>query len=140
MGIERDYIMRQLMMLFEMVSRIFRYRRKGEKRKAFDEISRFYNVLNIDADVRKLDIEDLVRLLVDNKKLTNEHIEMVAYVLKEQGELEENVDQKIDFFRKSYFLLDKVDRESVTFSMDRQMKIAELRQFINRRASTTTNN
>jgi hypothetical protein len=56
---------------------------------------------------------------------------MIAFVLKEQGELSETDENKINYFRKSYFLLDKVDRESITFSMDRQMKMAELRGYLN---------
>ncbi len=131
MGIERDYIMRQLLMLFEVIQKILRWRKKGDKGKAQDEIKYFYKILKIDSDVRKLNIEELLHLLESEKKLTNEHIEMVAFVLKEQGELEEDVLRKLDFFRKSYFLLDKVERESVTFSMDRQMKMAELREYLN---------
>ena len=131
MGVEKDYLMRQLLMLFEVIHKIFRRRQKGEKGEALDEIKYFYHILNIEADVKKLSIEQLVDLLENKKKLTNEHIEMVAFVLKEQGELEEDTASKIDFFRKSYFLLDKVERESVTFSMDRQMKLAELRDYLN---------
>jgi hypothetical protein len=56
---------------------------------------------------------------------------MVAFVLKEQGELSQTKETKLDFFRKSWFLLDKVERESITFSMDRQMKMAELREYLN---------
>ena len=131
MGIERDYLMRQLMMLFEVISRMIRFRRRGEKGKALEEINYFYSCLKIDEDVRSLNIESLLDLLQNIKKLTNEHIEMIAFVLKEQGELSENREEKIDFFRKSYFLLDKVERESITFSMDRQMKLAELREYLN---------
>ena len=131
MGIEKDYLMRQLLMLFEVIHKILRWRKKGEKGKAHDEIKYFYQILNIDTDVRKLNIEELLRLLEREKKLTNEHIEMVAFVLKEQGELEEDASRKLDFFRKSYFLLEKVERESITFSMDRQMKLAELREYLN---------
>ncbi len=38
MGIERDYLMRQLMMLFEVIHKIRRYRKMGEQGKANDEI------------------------------------------------------------------------------------------------------
>jgi hypothetical protein len=131
MGIEKDYLMRQLMMLFELISKIFRYRKKGEFDKAEDEINYFYSILKIDEDVRILSIEELLNLLENIKKLTNEHIEMVAYVLKEQGELSSNEREKLDFFRKSFFLLEKIERESVSFSMDRQMKLAELREYLN---------
>jgi hypothetical protein len=131
MGIEKDYLMRQLMMLFEVISRIIRFRKKGENENAQDEINYFYSCLKIEEDIKTLSIEDLLDLLVNVKKLTNEHIEMIAFVIKEQGELSEALETKIDFFRKSYFLLDKVERESITFSMDRQMKMAQLREYLN---------
>jgi hypothetical protein len=131
MGFERDYLMRQLMMLFEVIEKIIRYRKKGEKEKAEDEIEYFYSSLNIEKEINSMGIENLLIFLESEKKLTNEHIEMIAFVLKEQGELSETDDKRIDFFRKSYFLLDKVERESFTFSMDRQMKMAELREYLN---------
>lgn len=131
MGIERDYLMRQLMMLFEVIEKIIRYRKKGEKEKAEDEIEYFYSSLNIEKEINSMGIENLLIFLKSEKKLSNEHIEMIAFVLKEQGELSEKNEIKDSFFRKAYFLLDKVDRESFTFSMDRQMKMAELREYLN---------
>ena len=131
MGIEKDYLMRQLLMLFEVIQKILRYRKKGEKGKAFEEIKYFYECLNIDKKVDSMDIAELVELLESKKKLTNEHIEMVAWVLKEQGELAEQESKKTDYYRKAFFLFEKVERESVTFSMDRQMKLAELRMYLN---------
>ncbi len=131
MGIERDFLMRQLMMLFDVISKIIRHRKKGENENAQDEINYFYSCLKIDEDVKTMNIEVLFDLLVNIKKLTNEHIEMVAFVLKEQGELSDKKESKLDFFRKAYFLFDKVDRESITFSMDRQMKMAELKAYLN---------
>lgn len=131
MGIEKDFLMRQLMMLFEVISKILRYRKKGEKGKALDEIHYFYKLLKIEANFDSMNIEQLLNFLEKDKNLTNEHIEMVAFVLKEQGELAEDIQEKLGFFRKSYFLLDKVERESITFSMDRQMKMAELKEWLN---------
>ena len=122
--------MRQLMMLFEVIEKIIRYRKKGEKEKADDEIEYFYSSLNIEKEINSMGIENLLTFLESEKKLTNEHIEMIAFVLKEQGELSENIETKTGFFRKAYFLLEKVDRESFTFSMDRQMKMAELREYL----------
>lgn len=130
MGVEKDFLMRQLMLLFEVIQKIIRRRKEGEKGKAEDEINYFYQILNVDTEIRNMNIEQLINLLEKEKKLTNEHIEMVAFVIKEQGELEDDASQKIDFFSKSYFLLEKVDRESVTFSMNRQMKLAELKEYL----------
>ena len=131
MGFERDFLMRQLMMLFDVIEKIIRYRKKGEKEKAEDEIEYFYSSLNIEPEIKSMSIENLLKFLETEKKLTNEHIEMIAFVLKEQGELSESEENRLNFFGKAYFLLDKVDRESFTFSMDRQMKMAELRGFLN---------
>lgn len=131
MGIERDYLMRQLMMLFEVINKILRYRKKGEKENALDQVKYFYECLKIKIDINSYEIEKLMNYLEKDKNLNNEQIEMLAFVLKEQGELTDSVDDKLDFFRKSYFLLEKVERESVSFSMDRQMKIAELKYRLN---------
>lgn len=131
MGIEKDFLMRQLMMLFDVIHKIIRHRKKGENEEAIDDIQYFYQCLNIETEIHSMSIENLLQFLESEKKLTNEHIEMVAFVLKEQGELSETKDSKLDFFRKAYFLLDKVDHESITFSMDRQMKIAELKEYLN---------
>jgi hypothetical protein len=78
-----------------------------------------------------LNIEQLMKFLVEERKLTNEQLEMVAYVLKEQGELEADEGERVDFFRKSYFLFEKVERESITFSLDRLMRIEELKEYLN---------
>ena len=131
MGVEKDYLMRQLMMLFEVIHKILGHRKRGENEEAEEQIQYFYNCLKIDDDVRELNIEELTELLVKRKKLSNEHIELLAFVIKEQGELEKDEKKRINLFQKSYFLLEKVERESTSFSMDRQMKIAELKQFLN---------
>lgn len=130
MGIERDYLMRQLKMLFEVIQRILHYRKKGEKEQAMEEIKTFYHYLNITENVHTMSIEALLDLLVTERKLTNSQLEMVALVLKEQGELADNAEQQLDFFSKAYFFLEKVERESTSFSMDRQMKLAELREYL----------
>ena len=38
---------------------------------------------------------------------------------------------RINYFRKAWFLLDKVEKESIVFSMDRQMKLSELSAYLN---------
>jgi hypothetical protein len=131
MGIEKDYLMRQLMMLFEVIHKILGHRKKGENDEAEHEIQYFYECLKIEDDVRELSIEELLNVLENKKKLSNEHIELVAFVLKEQGELAGDEDMRLNFFRKSHFLLQKVDRESTGFSLERQMRIEELKEYLN---------
>ncbi|MEE4284742.1 MAG: hypothetical protein V2I31_01295 [Mariniphaga sp.] len=131
MGIERDYLMRQLMMLFDVIQKILNFRKKGQKEEAEKQVRYFYESLEMETKIQEKKIESLLDYLILEKKFTNNHIEMIAFVLKEQGELAEKAEHKLDFFRKSYFLLEKVDRESTSFSMDRQMKLAELREYLN---------
>lgn len=131
MGIERDFIMRQLMQLFDVLRKILGHREKGDLDAARAEIRYFYRILKIDTDIQKMSIEELMKLLQDEKKFTNEQIEVFAFVLKEQGELAKAENERLNFFRKAYFLLNKIDGESTVFSMDRQMKLAELRAYLN---------
>lgn len=130
MGIEKDYLMRQLMMLFEVLQKILRRRKDGDNEAAMEEIQYFYDCLKIETDISSLSIAEMVRLLEDEKKLNLEQIELVGFVLKEEAELAEEETKQTDLYRKSWFLLDKVDREGLIFSMDRQMKLAELRAIL----------
>jgi predicted nucleic acid-binding Zn ribbon protein len=129
--LERDYLMRQFMQLFEALQNIIRRRKKGENKQALEDVSFFYSILKMDKDTGKLNIEELMKWLVEEKKLNNDQLEMVAYVLKEQGELAEYEEERSDFFRKSYFMFEKVERESITFSLDRLMRIEELKEYLN---------
>lgn len=128
---ERDYLMRQLMQLFEVLQKIMRYRKKGEKGKALEQVQFFYASLKLEELSGNLSVEEMMKLLVYDKKLTNEQLELLACVLKEQGEMEESETLRLDCFRKAWFLLDKVERESVTFSMDRLMRLGELKEYLN---------
>ena len=84
MGIEKDYLMRQLMMLFDVIHKILEHRKKGKKKEALENIQYFYACLNIEKPIKNLSIQELIRFLEHEKKLSLEHIEMIAFVLKEQ--------------------------------------------------------
>jgi hypothetical protein len=128
--IERDYLMRQLMQLLEALQKIILFRKRGETEQAREEIDFFYRCLKIEDDLKKLTIEELIQKLTEEKKFTNEQIEMIAFVLKEQGELAEDGETRKDCFLKSLFLLEMVDRQNITYSMERQIKIGELKEYL----------
>ena len=131
MGIEKDFLMRQLMMLFEVIQKILRLRKKGDRKEALEEIRYFYHCLKIKEDLENLTISELINFLQNKKGLVNEQLELIAAVMKEQGEMAEDESRQQDYFLKSWFLLDKVERESITFSMDRLMKLEELKSRLN---------
>ena len=128
---EKDYLMRQLMQLLETLQRILRNRKQGDTRLAQEEIRDFYGLLKIEENIDEMTISEMLPLLTEKKKLVNEQIEMLAYVMKEQGEMETSEEKRLGYFRKSHFLLEKVEHESITFSLDRLMKIGELKEYLN---------
>lgn len=130
MGIERDYIMRQLMMLMDFIRKIAGFREKGQKAEAEEAIRYFYQYLEINPEIHNIPAESFLSHLVNDKKLTNDHLELIACVLKEQGELAEGREQQFTFFSKAFFLLEKVERESIVFSITRQQKLSELKNFL----------
>jgi hypothetical protein len=95
-----------------------------------EEIRSFYSMLKIEENTDEMTVSELYFWLTGTKKLTNDQMEMVAYVLKEQGEMEENRDKRMDYFRKAHFLLEKAEQEAITFSVDRLMKIGELKEYL----------
>ncbi len=119
------------MQLFEVIHKILGHREKGEDEEAAKQIHYFYSCLKIETDIHKLSINELIEYLQNEKKLSNEQIELFAFVLKEQGELAGEEVLRLDFFRKAWFLLDKVEKESISFSIDRQMKLEELKTYLN---------
>ena len=130
MGIERDFLMRQLMMLFEVISRIIRFRKNGQNENASEEIGYFYKCLAVDSGFATMTAEEMMRYLTIEKNLTNEHLELIAFVLKEQGEIATTESDKLNYFSKSWFLLNKIERESTAYSVERQLRMAELRAFL----------
>jgi len=131
MGIEQDYLMRQLMQLFAVIHKILGHREKGEFDAAEKQVQYIYTCLKIDGDVQRFSIPELLDYLQNQKKLTNEQMELFAFVLKEQGELADEETQRRNYFSKACFLLEKIERESIVFSMERQMRLQELKAYLN---------
>jgi len=127
---EKDYLMRQLMALLEALQRIIRRRKEGDYTMALEEIRTFYSILKIEENMEDMTVSELYHWLTTTKKLVNDQIEMVAYVLKEQGEMENDREKRMEYFRKAHFLLEKVELEAITFSVERLMKIGELKEYL----------
>lgn len=131
MGIERDYILRQIRLLFELIEKIIRSRQKGNRDEAIQLIQVFYKQLKVEQNLQEMALNDLLPYLTKERNLAVEQIELLAIVLKEEGECAPEDSQRQDYFQKAWFLLEHVEKESLTFSMYRQMNIAELKQHLN---------
>jgi len=122
--------MRQLMILFEVISRIIRFRKNGQNENACEEIDYFYKCLAVESDFVAMNTEEMMQYLTIEKNLTNEQLELIAFVLKKQGEIAASESEKLTYFSKSWFMLDKIERESTAYSVERQLRMAELRVFL----------
>ena len=119
------------MQLVEVLAKVLRLRKEGNREEAEQQIRYFYSCLKVDEDVSKLSLDEVLQFLEKEKKFTTEQIELFAFILKEQGELTEDDTLRVNYFQKAHFLLEKVELRSVAFSMDRQMKLTELKSYLN---------
>lgn len=130
MGVEKDYIIRQIMMLFEVLQRVLRLKKQGKNDEAIGEINTFYSMLKIDQGQIQGDTEKFIHYLESGKNLTPQQMEIVGFVLKEQGDLENSPNSKLNLFSKAYFILERVERGVIDYSVERQMKMAELKELM----------
>ena len=130
MGIEKDYLMRQLHMLFEVIRKIIQYRKKGEKDLALKQIEYFYECLKVNPDITSGDTGDLLKFLETARNFNNEQLEMVACVLMEQGYLSEDRARRLDYFSKAFVILENVENTSAMYSIERQIRLSELKNIL----------
>lgn len=130
MAFEKDYLMKQLNMLFEVIRKIILHRKKGEREMALKQIQYFYECLKVNPALTTGDTGELLKFLESARNFNNDQLEMVAFVLMEQGLLSEHREQQLDFFRKAYVILDDIDRSSAMYSIERQIRLSELKSLL----------
>lgn len=126
--IRKDYILKMLEMLADLVAGIIGMIKKGDFQKATESIDQTYqDLLKQDAAFfSKIPLEDLTDKLIQEHHYTNDHLEILAELFYAQAELayaENKLEESVLFYRKSIALLDFVIKESKTFSVEKQAKI-----------------
>ena len=133
--LQKDYILRMLEMLGDLIAGILGLLRKGELVQAEDKLERlYYDFLKEDASYfRKLPESRLTTDLLDRHNYSNGHLEILAELFNAEAELCLAKGDKagvLENSRKSLILFEYIDMAYRTYSQDRIDKMDNLRRRI----------
>jgi hypothetical protein len=133
MAFQRDYILRMIEMMGDLIAAILGLIKKGDYDTASKSIDNAYHqFLREDASFFSLiPKEELTEKLLNEHNYTNGHLEILSELFYAQAELlngQGKHSESIAFYEKSMILLDYVIRESRTYSFDKEKKLSELRE------------
>ena len=134
---QKDYILRMIEMLGDLIAAIFGLVRKGDYTQASEKLDRiYYDMLKEDAAFfRKIPIDDLTHKLLEEHNYTNGHLEILAELFNADAELElakGNMNESLDFSEKSLLLFEFIDIEQKTLSLERLDKMNSIRDRIDK--------
>jgi len=129
----RDYILRMIEMIGQLIAAILGKIRKGEYDTASHHLSNlYYDVLKEDAAYfRNLNEKDITSELLKDHEYTNGHLEILGELFNAEAELCLARGDKrgcLDYSRKSLVLLEFVDSEMKTYSLERINKMESIRK------------
>lgn len=132
---QKDYILRMIEMLGDLLAGIFGLVKKGDLTEASEKLDRiYYDILKEDAAFfRSIPTADLTRKLIGEHNYTNGHLEILAELFNAEAELElaqGNQAGAIEFSEKALLLFEFIDLQQKTLSAERLDKIAAIRERI----------
>jgi len=132
---QKDYILRMIEMLGDMLAAIFGLVRKGDFEQATEKLEHiYYDILKEDASFfRSIPKEDLTHKLLEEHNYTNGHLEILAELFNADAELagaQDNSQECLEYSEKSLLLFEFVDLHQKTLSMDRLDKMTIIRDRI----------
>jgi hypothetical protein len=134
---QRDYILRMIEMIAELIAGILRFIKKGDFQKASQSIENAYcDFLKQDSVFfQRIPKDELTSRLLHEHNLTNGHLEILSELFYAQAELayaQGNQTDSLGFYEKSLVLLDFVVKEAKTFSQEKQSRLTFIRDQIAR--------
>jgi|GEM_PF-369714 len=132
---QKDYILRMIEMLGDLLAAIFGLIKKGDYHKAGENLDRiYYDMLKEDAAFfRSIPKEDLTRKLLEEHNYTNGHLEILAELFNTEAELagaKGDSHECLEYSEKSLLLFEFVDLQQKTLSMERLDKMSSIRDRI----------
>lgn len=132
---QRDYILRMIEMIGQLIAGIIGLIRKGKFEQADDELGKiYYDILKEDsAFFKSIPVEKLTDILLKEHNYTNGHLEIIAELFSAEAELSfarGNKTSALRFFEKSLTLFEFVDKEEKTLYPDRLQKMGQIRDKI----------
>jgi len=129
---QKDYILRMIEMLGDMLAGIFGLVRKGDITEASEKLDNlYYDMLKEDAVFfRSIAAEDLTQKLIDEHNYTNGHLEILAELFNAEAVLEEAQGNKsgcIEYSEKSLLLFEYIDLHQKTLSLERCDRMEDIK-------------
>jgi hypothetical protein len=132
---QRDYILRMIEMIGDLIAGIFGLIRKGKFEQAENELGRiYYDMLREDSSFFKsIPKEKLTNSLLSDHNYTNGHLEILAELFNAEAALcfsRNNKMESLEFSEKSLILFEFVDKEEKILYPERLKKIETIRERI----------
>jgi hypothetical protein len=132
---QKDYILRTIEMLGEMIAGILGLIKKGEFEKAGEKLeSIYYKLLKEDSSFFSIIPEnELTDKLLNKHNYTNGHLEMLAELFNAEADLclaQGIIAGSLSYSRKSLKLFEFIDKEYKTYSQERIDKMEALKERI----------
>jgi hypothetical protein len=132
---QKDYILRMIEMLGDLIFAVLGLIKKGEYKKASEQLGKiYYDMLKEDAAFfRNIPIEELTKKLLAEHNYTNGHLEILAELFNAEAELElaqGNRSECLEYSKKSLVLFEFIDREQKTYIPERDKKMKAINERI----------
>jgi hypothetical protein len=132
---QKDYILRMVEMLGDLIAAVFGLIRKGDFEQASGNLERIYHdMLKEDAAFfRSIPKEDLTYELLEKHDYTNGHLEILAELFNAEAELaiaQGKAQDCLEYSEKSLLLFEFIDLQQKTLSMERLDKMIAIRERI----------
>jgi hypothetical protein len=130
---QKDYVLRMIEMLMKFIGEVLGLIRKGDLKKASEELEKGYNTfLREDAVFfRNIPAEMLTDKLLRKHNYTSGHLEILAELFNAEAELElaqGNITESLGYSGKALLLFEFVDKEQKTYSQERLDKIETIKK------------
>jgi hypothetical protein len=132
---QKDYILRMIEMLGQLIAGILGLIKKGDFEQAEDKLENlYYTMLKEDsAFFRDIPVDDLIDRLLHEHNYTNGHLEVLAELFNAEAELRLAKGEKsetLEYSQKSLRLFEFIDSEYKTYSRERIDKINAIKERI----------
>jgi hypothetical protein len=132
---QRDYILRMIEMLGELIAGILGLIKKGDFKKASQSLENaYYDMLKQDASFfQNISNDNLTNSLLTEHNYTNGHLEILSELFFAQAELfyaQGNLKDSLVFYEKTQILFDFIMKESKTLSLEKETRKSSIKDRI----------
>ena len=132
---QKDYILRMIEMLGDLLRALFGLITRGDYRQAEERLNEaYYTMLHKDSwFFQNIPVDKLTKTLIEDHNYTNNHLVILAELLYAEAELQFAKNNKAGSslnYKKSLALLEFLDETERTYSEDRLLRMKEIREKI----------